>query len=82
MQVSFSATGSLRQYVPAAGGAAEIDIAPGTTVAMLLERLDITWGEVGIIVLNGQMVEEEAVLHEGDRIELIAPMGGGAHHGK
>jgi sulfur carrier protein ThiS len=77
MRVSFSATGSLRDYLPAADGVAEIELPPGATVADLLQQLGITWGEVGIVVVNGEMTDEEAVLRAGDRVELIAPVGGG-----
>jgi len=37
----------------------------------------MTWGEVGIIAINGQMAGEESALHERDRVALLAPLGGG-----
>ena len=77
MNITFSASGVLRRYIPGAGDSAVVDLPPGATVADLFQHLDMTWGEVGVIAVNRQMAGEETVLREGDRVELFAPIGGG-----
>lgn len=77
MRVRFSATGNLRQYLPGPGDSVVVEMPEGGTVSDLLRRLGVVWGEAGIIALNGELAGEESLLHDGDEVEMVAPIGGG-----
>jgi sulfur carrier protein len=56
------------------------DVGDGTTVAALLAELDVLQPHVAV-ELNLEVVPRarhaEAVLHEGDRVEVVTLVGGG-----
>lgn len=74
MTVTVRAQGHLKQYrqTPVTLG-----LPDGATVRMLLDASGIPWEEVGLVAVNGRQVPDEAVLHDGDEIMLLAPMEGG-----
>ena len=49
----------------------------GTDVRDLLLRLAIPESEAKIIFVNGIGVEKDALLHDGDRVGIFPPVGGG-----
>jgi sulfur carrier protein len=57
-----------------------VDVAPGTTVALLLASLD-TAGKRVAVERNGEIVPRSAhgstVLQAGDRLEIVVAVGGG-----
>lgn len=57
--------------------AADLALPPGSRVRDVLAALDISWGEVGVIAVNGRLGDEETVLNDGDELEILAPIGGG-----
>jgi sulfur carrier protein ThiS len=65
---------TLTAYCPSEG---EINLPEATTVAGLLNMLDIPPDEVKLIFVNGKRVGQDQLLHEGDRIGLFPPVGGG-----
>jgi protein-tyrosine phosphatase/sulfur carrier protein ThiS len=77
MRVRFSTVGPLRRYLPEGSDSVELDLPGGATAADLLERLDITWGETGIIQINGVLADDDTPLRDGDAVEVFAPIGGG-----
>ena len=55
----------------------QVPIAPGMTVAALLEQLGVPAKEVWVVALNGETVKPEATLSGGDSLELFSPVAGG-----
>ena len=49
----------------------------GTDVCDLLRQLSIPESEARIIFVNGIGVEKDALLHDGDRVGIFPPVGGG-----
>lgn len=74
MQVTIRVQGHLKQYrqMPVT-----LDLPEGATVRMMLDASGIPWEEVGLVAVNGRQAPDEAVLHDGDQIMLLAPMEGG-----
>jgi len=61
-----------------AGDPFPVDLADGSTLSDLLERLGVPPGEVHLAIVNGRAVQGlSATLAEGDRIGLFPPVGGG-----
>lgn len=77
MRVRFSTFGPLRRYLPENRDSVELELPEGATAAELLDRLDSTWGESGIILINGILADEDTRLCHGDAVEVFAPVGGG-----
>ena len=77
MQVKFYAFGNLRRYTPGMHEQLDLEVPEGSTVADLLERFGITWGEVGVIAVNGKLSDETHRLQPGDKVESFSPIGGG-----
>ena len=49
----------------------------GTDICDLLRQLSIPESEARIIFVNGIGVEKDALLHDGDRVGIFPPVGGG-----
>ncbi|WP_374047655.1 MoaD/ThiS family protein [uncultured Bilophila sp.] len=49
----------------------------GTDVRSLLQQLGIPESEAKIVFVNGIGVEKDAMLHDGDRVGIFPPVGGG-----
>jgi sulfur-carrier protein len=56
---------------------AEVELPEGSTVADLLDKLQIPQRDVGIVVVNAHSGTFLQKLHTYDRITLIPPIGGG-----
>jgi len=70
----------LRSKLPpgSSGGAAQVQLQPGSTVASVLEELGLGDGYVHLVVVNGvQESDRGRVLHEGDEIVVFPPVAGG-----
>lgn len=74
MRVFVSLRGTLADRLP--GGRGELDVADGSAVAIVSERLALP-GRQCVFVLNGATVRSDALLHEGDRLQIFPPMAGG-----
>ncbi|MBI3522401.1 MAG: CoA transferase [Chloroflexi bacterium] len=72
--------GELRQFSPAAAKVQEVR-AEGRTVHDVLLSLGVPIGEAAAFVINGEQVEADAVLHEGDTLEVLPAISGGASQG-
>jgi len=73
MSITIKVAGPLKQHIPPGGS-----IPDAATVGQAIERLALP--EVGslIMLVNGQMVHWHTELNDGDTLELIPAMCGGA----
>ena len=83
MKVTVSAPGmNPSSDTDAAGSAAqsteseEYDLPDGSTVNDLLARLGMDAYSPEMVLLNGDQVDPDAELHDGDAVALGGPMGG------
>ncbi len=70
----------LRQYLPASEKPTlkkEWDLPEHSTVRQALERLKLSKGVRVTVLVNGNSVDRETVLKEGDTIHILPQMGGG-----
>ena len=68
----------LARHAPQAErGTLALGLPAGATVQTLMERLDLPSRRRIIVGLNGQGTAPDAVLHDGDRLDLVTPMSGG-----
>ncbi len=74
VRVHVTLKGTLVDRLP--GGKGEFEVADGTTVGGLAERLGLP-GRQCVFVVNGAAVGGERSLSEGDRIQAFPPMAGG-----
>ena len=82
MNVQVKLYGALRRYRPAgASGEAHAPFAaplpPAATVETLLAQLTIPDGLASAAAVNDEAVETNYPLHDGDRVSLVPPSGGG-----
>ena len=75
MRVNVRLEGHLPQYT----GTREmtLDLEPGATLRDLVAFLKIPPGEAGSAYLDGKGALPTARLHDGSRVELFPPVGGG-----
>ena len=58
--------------------AVDLEVATGTTVTEMMDQLGVPSVEVYSVVINRRVATEETVLQDGDQVDLIPPIGGGA----
>ena len=56
---------------------AEVELTEGATISDLLEKLDLPFQDIGIVMVNAHSGTFQQRLQPGDRITLIPPIGGG-----
>ena len=76
-QVNIIACTSLKRLNGCQNGSASLEITIGTTIKDILQSLEAAPGEVGLVILNGEKVGSEALVKDGDKIELYPVFGGG-----
>jgi molybdopterin converting factor small subunit len=76
MRVKLTFLAHLQKY---AGGRAELDVEvlEGTSVGGMMDRLGLPYGEVGLLLVNGKLADEELVLSEGDTVLFTPVISGG-----
>jgi sulfur carrier protein ThiS len=74
MSVIIRPNEALRAYV---GGKKEIEAEPGRTVRETLAGLGIPAELVAVVVVNDDQLDKDYVLRDGDRVRLLAVIGGG-----
>lgn len=77
MNATVKLFGNLRRHLPPGQEVIELALAPGTSIGAVMQRLGVHEGEVGLAVVNGEVVAETTALRDGDHLELFAIMGGG-----
>ncbi len=77
LQIFLNAT--LRQYVPDYNPyqGISLEVAPGTPVSQLIDRLGLPFQEVTLIMVDGRRQEADFVLQGNERLGLFPPIGGG-----
>jgi molybdopterin converting factor small subunit len=75
LKITIRLHGDLRRFTPS--GSAEVDVPDDASIADVARLLGIRSGEYWLAGINGSMVALSQVLHPGDEVELIPPMGGG-----
>jgi sulfur carrier protein ThiS len=55
----------------------EVELLEGATVKDLLEKLDLSLQDIGVVMVNARSGTFQQRLQPGDRITLIPPIGGG-----
>lgn len=70
---------TLRQYAPATAtaGVFSVEMPAGSTVAELVSVIKVDPAEIKLFMVNGASMSQQQVLHEGDRVGLFPPVGGG-----
>jgi molybdopterin converting factor small subunit len=74
MKVELRLFASLRKYGPPQE---EMELAEGTTVGELLERVGIPPSEVAIALVNGRHAPNELPLNDGETLAFFPPIAGG-----
>lgn len=75
MRVHVTLKGSLAERLP--GGAGEVELSEGSTVASLGQVLGLAAPRC-VVVVNGAVARPDAPLSEGDRVQVFPPMAGGS----
>ncbi len=79
MQLTVFLNATLRRFVPGYDPyqGVSLEIAPGTTVSAIIDRLGLPAAEVTLILVNGQRRGEDCPLQGDERVGLFPPIGGG-----
>ena len=74
--------GTLRRFAPdGAGGAIDLRLPPGATIAQLREAIGLPATTAITVGVNGAQADEMSALRDGDRVVLFNAMSGGAPSG-
>jgi len=74
MSAKLFVIGPLQSYVD---GKKELDIEPGHTVREMLVALEILPEAVALVSVNEELQAKDYVIQEGDKIRIMAVIGGG-----
>lgn len=77
MKVLVRLRGGLERYTESQDGCEEVTLPEGSRVSHLVGRFGFAEGQVGLIVLNGELAHPGARLSDGSRVELYPIFGGG-----
>jgi len=80
MKVEINLFASLARYAPDKTGSHShrmLDVAEGTTIMELLNRMELPIDKIKMIFLNGLHATGDEVLREGDRVGVFPPVAGG-----
>lgn len=76
MQVKVTFYGPLKKYAKEDG--LLVELPAGARVSDLLDHFHVEDRIYIIILVNNGRVDEEEVLHDGDEVKILSPIGGGA----
>jgi sulfur carrier protein ThiS len=74
VRIHVSLKGTLADRLP--GGSGEVEVPDGSIVGRVSDQLGLP-GRHCVLVVNGQAVKPDAVLRDGDRLQVFPPMAGG-----
>jgi sulfur carrier protein ThiS len=79
LEVGLSLKGVLRDYLPRqAKGKTTLTLPDGVTVDDLIQQMEIT--QTVLVVVNGNHVETDCALQNGDDVQLLPMVRGGGCH--
>lgn len=67
----------LERYAATKDGYEEVALPPDSTVSHLLERYQLSRGEIGLVVVDGEHLNLDARLRNGCLVEMYPIFGGG-----
>ena len=76
MTVTIVMHGNLRRFLPDGAASAVVDLAPGTTIEALLERLGAA-ADTWLVARNQVTADRDAVLGAGDVVDCFEPVAAG-----
>jgi len=77
MDITIKLSAVLRRYTSSKDGKLNMTLDDGATVLDVLNSMKMIQGEAGLIILNSKIASEDALLKDGDILELYPVMGGG-----
>lgn len=77
LRIHVSVSGDLRRYLLSGNTERLVELAPGATLDDLTAALGADPNDAILARRDSAILREGAVLADGDRIELFAPVGGG-----
>lgn len=77
LEVTVKAYGHIRKFMPGGEETATVAVSPGTTLAGLLDRLEVPEQEIWLVSLNGVKAPLSTEVSDGDEVGLFPPIGGG-----
>ena len=85
MQITVKLYGTLRKYRPSSEPGAPhqpftLALPEKSTINDLMQTLEIVDGAVNASAVNGDSVENETMLNDGDEVRLFPPSAGGAEY--
>ncbi len=78
MRITLRLYGNLRKYARERRETDELEFPRGTTIKLLLESCGVPENSWWMAAINDQVVEADAVLQDGDLVEVFDPVGGGS----
>ena len=76
MSVTVHMHGNLRRFMPEGRDRTAMQLAPGTSIEMLLASLGAL-GDIWLVAVNGAACERDRVLQEGDLLDCFEPVAAG-----
>ena len=80
MKVTIRLVGSMKRLLPEKdrmSGSSWLDVAPGTTLAGIMEAAGIKNGGALVVLVNGRCPEAGKELEDGDVVAVFPPVAGG-----
>jgi len=77
MQIELRIFGNLREYIKPAENPLQVALHKGATVLDLLKAVGIPRDKIKVIFVNARQENSHYLLHEGDRVGIFPPSGGG-----
>ena len=77
MYVSVELFTFLEKYYPDKDGSKKIFLASGSTVAILIKKLEIPSNLRLLFLINGQQTDKDTILKENDEVFIFSPAAGG-----
>lgn len=77
MKVQVNMYANLRQYAPAGAASFTLNVASGSTLKDLIDKLNIPQSVNMVVLINGRRADVETHLSPEDKITLFPPMEGG-----
>ena len=70
--------GQLSFYLPGKSPQVEVQLDSSTLLSEVLDMLGVPFGEVFLVVVNGELVEPKAaIVSQDDEVKVFPPMDGG-----